>query len=409
MITGSPVDRPQIVLDGTRVLTRLCRAENTGRYRFMVLEGSTRSSKTWSIIQFLIARTLRQKQNTTIARKRLIWAKETVLPDFLVVMEKMGIFRPSSWSKTESLYTFPNQSTIGFLGLDEPQKIHGRKQDDLWINEAIQTGYDDFRQLNLRTKGLRIFDYNPSETDHWIYDDIIPRSDCCYIHSTYKDNHFLTPSEVAEIEALQRTDPIGWQIYGLGNRAAREGLIFRSARQCDAFPAEARKVCYGLDFGFVNDPTALVKVGTSGAALILHEIIYETGLVNTINRDDPRRASIEQRLIDAGINKHDLIVADSSEPKSIAEIRARGWNIVPSVKGTDSVRAGLLSMQKWEVTITKTSTNLLKEKNNYSWKADPNGKGKFFNQPEDRFNHGFDAARYAYWYNIAVERMPAMA
>ena len=375
--------------------------------KIVVNEGSARSTKTYSIIQFLLGQCLISTGlRITICRAKLTWLKDSVLVDFMTILKNhFGMFDPANFNKTESKYTL-NGNVISFIGLDEAQKVHGRKQDWFWINEAVEAKYKDFEQLIIRTTRGCILDYNPSCTEHWIYETVIPRDDCTFIHSTYKDNPFLESTIIDEIERLKDVDDVSWRIYGLGERAAHKGLIYGDAQVVSAFPENAKRVCYGLDFGFTNDPTAVIKVGVLHGQLFARELVYETGLVNTFNPLRPEIVSIEQRLKEAGVSKTDAIYADSAEPKSINELQNAGWNVIGVEKGADSIKAGIDAVKQWKMNITQDSTSLIKEKNMYKWGTDKDGR--MMNKPVDAWNHGFDALRYAVWMGIR-DNMPSIA
>lgn len=372
--------------------------------RVTVLEGSSRSTKTFSIIQWIISQhNETEGLTTTVCRARLTWLKASIIPDFIDVLKMHGQWNEKDFNKTESTYSI-NGGLVRFIGLDESQKMHGLKQDICWINEAVEATKKAFTQLIIRTKKRIILDYNPSYEDHWIYSSVVTRDDCEFIHSTYKDNPFLDPAIRAEIEKLEPTefniaqgtaDETAWKIYGLGLRAAHKGLIMAKMKICKDLPPESEwtKVMYGLDFGFTNDPTALVKIVMAHGNLYFKELIYKKGLTNIINPNNPSQLSIEQLFIDLGIPKDVEIFADSAEPKSIADLKGCGYNIKPVEKGPDSVKAGIDTMLRYNLFITEDSMNGIKEKNNYKWNE--SSEGKLTNTPIDLWNHFMDAGRYA--------------
>jgi len=372
--------------------------------RIIVNEGSSRSTKTFSILQFLISKAIESPVRITIARAKLTWIKTTVVPDFKEVMTThFEMWNDLNWNKSESVYYLENGSEVSFVGIDEPQKLHGRKQDYAWVNEAVEIEQAEFTQLLLRTTKQLILDYNPSYEQHWLYDKVIPRDDCTLIHSTYRDNPFLSQDIVDEIKRLKPTpeniaqgtaDEVSWKIYGLGERAAHKGLIFAKAQICKELPpvSDRKKDFYGLDFGFTNDPSALTQCVVAHGNLYLRQRIYKRGLTNIINPANPRQPSIQQYLVEQQIPKRAKIWADAAEPKSIQDLRNAGWNVSPAVKGPDSVIVGLQTMLRYNIFITEDSIDLIKERNNYKWKE---GKdGNLLNEPIDAWNHAIDAARY---------------
>lgn len=391
--------------EASEVFEKTCLADT----RIIVHEGSSRSTKTWSIIQYIISQHLdHQELKTTVGRKKLTWLKATVIPDFITVLKtQFALWNQDSWNKSESIFTI-NGGEVAFIGLDDPQKFHGRKQDILWINEAVEATYKSFTQLLLRTTKKAILDYNPSYESHWIYDKVIPRDDCTFIKSTYKDNPFLEQAIIDEIERLEPTpyniaqgtaDDVLWKIYGLGERAAHRGLIFNDAKIVPAMPdiSTWKKSFYGLDFGFTNDPTALIHIVEAHGELWLQQKIYKRGLTNIINPENTKQDSIQRHLQKLGIPKEAEIWADSAEPKSIQDLKNCGYNIKGTDKGPDSVKNGIDTMKRYKINIVEDSVDLIKEKNNYKWSEDSEGNPT--NIPVDAFNHGWDGARYGIFMN----------
>ncbi len=390
----------EIKLKASTVYERI----NDAKKRIIVNEGSSRSTKTFSIFQWLILDHLENpKTVTTISRARLTWLKGSLIPDFQEIMkDQFDLWDERMWNKSDSIYKL-NGGRIEFIGLDEVQKLHGRKQHNVWINEAVEARHKDFTQLAIRTKRKIILDYNPSYETHWIYSKVITRDDCELIHSTYKDNPFLEKEIRDEIETLEPTpynieqgtaDETSWKIYGLGLRAAHKGLIFSKAKIVKDLPPREdwKNHFYGLDFGFTNDPTALILCVVAHGKLYFKQMIYKKGLTNRVNPEKPGQDSIEQHLIDLGIDKSDPIWGDGAEPKSIQDLANCGYNIKAAAKGQDSVNAGITTIKTYDICITEDSIDLIKERDNYKWKED--NSGELTNKPIDKWNHGWDAARY---------------
>jgi phage terminase large subunit len=363
-------------------------------HKVKVLEGGSRSGKTYAILQWLIIYCQQhagEGRRITISRKRLTWLKDTVLKDFKDLLMQYEMWRENHFKRTTLEYMlFGNE--VSFIGLDEPQKLHGRKQDVFWINEAMEASPDDFDQLEMRTSGNVFLDYNPSYTDHWIYKRILQRPDALLIHSTMMGNPFLPEAIIDKIRSFEPTDEnvirgtadvTKWKVYGLGERAQPEGVVFDNINYVQDFP-DCKKVWYGLDFGFTNHPTAIIKVGLHEGELYLHEVCYQTGLTNN---------HVHQILKNEGLTKADLIIADSADPKSIHELKLLGWNITAAAKGPDSIRIGIDILKRYKINITDTSINMQQEANNYSWQKD-SFSGKWMNVPCDDFNHAWDAVRY---------------
>jgi len=363
--------------------------------RINVLEGGARSTKTWSIFQWIIIQCFQNNGlRFTVARLKMTWIKLTLLEDFRALWEMYNLpispeYNPNRADQTYYL----NKNQITFIGLDEPQKMHGRTQDYTWINEAMEISEKDYRQLAIRTKKRIFLDYNPSCEAHWIYDNIIPDDECDMFHSTMRDNPWLEQSIVDELNKLEKIDPVAYKIYNLGLRAQQSGLIFKNWDIVPSMP-DIHILAHGLDFGYVNDPTALIAVGMSEGELWLDELIYETGLVNVPikNRHGVIEKNISDQLDNCGLHRSDEIIADSAEMKSIQEIYASGWNIHGARKV--AIIFGLDILLRYKINITARSINLIKEFRNYKWATDKEGEPVKPPKPVDAWNNGIDAVRY---------------
>ena len=350
--------------------------------KIIVNQGGTRSGKTFNIILYIIFYyCLNNSGKTiTICRKTYPALRATVLRDFINILREHNLYNEDNHNKSSSEYNlFGN--LIEFISLDQPVKVRGRKRDLLFINEANELYWEDWQQLLFRTSEKIILDYNPSEEYHWIYDKIIPREDTDFLKTTYKDNPFLEQALVDEIERLQYTDEQYWQIYGLGEKGVSKATIFNYV-ECNQIPEDAEFVSMGMDFGFTNDPTALVSVWKKESNLYIKELLYRT-MMTTGDIHSYFKQTITK----------ELIYADSSEPRIIEELRRMGWKIRASLKGRDSVNAGIDLLKRFKIHIHKDSTNAIQEFRNYKWKEDKTGK--LTNTPEDKNNHITDAVRYA--------------
>lgn len=368
--------------------------EASKEYKIILHEGGSRSSKTWSIFQFFLGKAIAGENITvTIVRDKLTWIKSTLLKDFeeitkameLEVTPEVNINRP------EQTY-YVNGSEFAFYGLDYAEKLHGRTQDWFWGNEAMEIAKKHFDQLEMRTKVGGILDYNPYDDMHWVF-DLQKRDDVCVIKSTMLDNPFLPEGIRAKIRSYEPTelniqqgtaDEFMWQVYGLGNKARLQGTIFNNWDLVDGIPHEAKLLGLGLDFGYTNDPTSLVELWMCDNEIYVNELIYETGMLNS---------DIAQRMQSLNINGYTDIYADSSEPKSIEEIRRHGFNILPVEKGADSINYGIDIMKSYKMHVTRRSSNVEMELRRYKYAEDR--VGKILNKPVDAFNHSIDAIRYA--------------
>jgi phage terminase large subunit len=354
--------------------------------RITLLQGGTRSGKTWAVIYYLIW----MCDNYTgleidICRDTFTALKATVWKDFKFILHELGEYNVKNHNRTDHIY-YLNGNTINYYGADNPEKIHGRSRDILWINEAHQFDDETVDQLFPRTKHRIIADYNPAlAEDHWL-DRYIPKYPP--LVTTYKDNPHLTNSQVIDIESRIPTinskgEKIGnmywWAVYGTGIRTKPVGAIFQNwtiGEFDDSLP-----YIYGQDYGFSNDPTTLVKVAIDEGQRIIYceELLYEKGL------GTHQIAEILKKQCGDS-----LIIGDSAEPRLISELQAEHINIEGAQKGQGSVTGGIGKMLDYKIVITPSSENLRKEFNNYIW-AD-----KKTSVPVDKWNHIVDAVRYAF-------------
>jgi phage terminase large subunit len=350
--------------------------------RFVVNIGGTRSTKTYSLLQVLIVKCLEAVEPLTISvvRKSFPSLKISAMRDFYDIIKSMGLYSEENHSKQNNTYLL-NNCLVEFLSIDDSEKKKGSKRDILYINECNELEWADFSALNLRTALSVYLDFNPSEL-FWFQDKLQHRKDVKVIHSTYLDNPFLTDTQIKEIEMLKETDEQYWQVYGLGQYAGNRKLIYQY-QVCDNIPTSAKMLALGCDFGFSNDPTALIEAHVEGVDLYLNELIYERNLTNN------DLAAVMNHI---GIDRYTDIICDSAEPKSIEELRRLGFNTKPVVKGADSVNNGIDILKRYRIHVTKESVNLINEFNRYKWVEDKNGV--MLNKPIDAFNHALDAVRY---------------
>lgn len=351
--------------------------------RFIDSAGGTRSGKTFAALQLLIllAQTDRKPTLTSVVSETLPHLKRGAIRDFRTLMGEA--FSEEAYNRGDNVYTFSNGAQMEFFSADTPSKVHGPARDRLFINEAVNVDYDTARQLFVRTRELIILDYNPTHA-FWVHEHIQPRESCVSIHSTYKDNPFLSAVQVEEIEA-GRGDAYWWRVYGEGLVGQREGVIY-DFKQIDRLPdAAGLTELYGLDFGFTNDPTACVRVlcDTRRKALYIDEVCYARGMLN---------AGIAEALRLAGVGRTTPVYADCSEPRTIAEVSAYGFNVKPCYKATRKAEQ-VQQMRGWEWYIAKDAVNVIREARGYTWQTDRDGNS--MNEPSPFNDHAMDAIRYA--------------
>jgi phage terminase large subunit len=343
------------------------------------LIGGSRSGKTYATLQWCIVQALQNKELITIVRKTIPALKRTVMRDFKEIMETMGIFKDDEFNITDRVYTFYNDSQIQFISTDNAEKLRGVKSNILWIEEASEVDSESYMQLQIRTTGKIILSYNPTVSPwHWLRE----MDDCTRYFTNYKDNPYLERSVIRALEDLKNTNPKAYQVYALGEYTTNEKAIFQF-EQVEWLPDEAQFVAFGLDFGYANDPNALVSVWKmNGNELYILEHLYEKGMVT---------GDIIQ-FLKGVVKDREEIWADSSEPRLIEEINRAGFNIRPVTKGKDSINFGIGVLQNYKIKIPKSCQNLINEFYSYEWESDR--FGKMLDRPVDFNNHLLDAARY---------------
>lgn len=375
--------------------------------RYISNKGGTRSTKTYSTLQFLyilIPKVDKAGDITSVVSESFPHLKLGAIRDFENIVGH-PLIGDSHWNETSHTWTFDNGAKLEFFSADS-DKAHGAQRKRLFLNEANHIDYETFRQLAVRTSSIIFIDYNPASVC-WIQKKVECRENCILIKSTYKDNPFLTPEQIAEIES-NKDDTNWWKVYGQGIEGTLDGLIY-DFEQIDALPpkgvdkpesektdeekyADSLTEIHGLDFGFTNDPTARVKilVDHKRKHLYVQEQCYRTHMQNK---------HIIEDLKSQGIGRYTEVYADCAEPKSIADIRDGGFNVIACDKDapvkSDKLKFQLQWMQGWKLYVTKDSLNLIEELRNYTWAKDKDGT--LLNQPIDKFNHLLDALRYAVW------------
>lgn len=383
-------------METTRVFKELLKGYIDG-CRYLDSCGGTRSTKTYSALQLLILLALKDRKPTitSVVSETLPHLKKGAIRDFKEILKNEGLWEEDRWHETDKIYTFQNGSIIEFFSADAPGKVHGPGRDRLFLNEAQNIAWEVANQLFIRTRGAIFIDYNPTH-EFWVHEYIQPDPRTRTIRSTYKDNRFLTKDQIQDIEARKKNEA-WWRVYGLGEVGVLEGVIYNFT-QVDALPDNPKYIdLYGLDYGFTNDPTALVhmKADPRRKVAYLDEVIYQTHL---LNRD------IIKLMRQYGVQQNGpTIYADCAEPKANAEIRMAGYNVTESYKGKD-LKFQINMVQGWTIYVTKQSVNLIREARNYVWATDRDGKP--LNIPIDLYNHGMDAMRYGLFTKFGDFRTP---
>lgn len=315
------------------------------------------------------------------------------MADFQKIMKDRGYWNDKDWHGTKHTYTFETGNILQFFSVDTLGKAHGPRRDVLFINECNNLPYNIVDQLITRTRETIWLDWNPSD-EFWFYTEMLPnRTDIDFITLTYLDNEALDANTRMEIEA-HKHDKAWWTVYGLGQLGIILTRIYRDWKIIDEIPYEARLERYGLDFGYTNDPTSIVAVYYYNGGYILDEVCYKKGMQN-------------KDIVDILANrKSALVIADSAEPKSIDDIKAYDILISPTVKGKDSVRHGISTVQRQQISVTKNSVHIIKEFRHYLWMTD--NDGKVLNEPVPGNDHALDAIRYAITSIVPIIRADEM-
>lgn len=356
--------------------------------RIILLEGGVRSGKTYSIAQTFIEKlmdtSVPKGNKLEVVRATMPALRATAMEDFFNIMRDLEIYEEDKHHKTLDIYR-EGRNSVSFFPVENEQKVRGRKRDYLWINEANELLYEEFKQLALRTSKQIILDFNPPEEDHWIVEKVMTRADVEVIHSDYRCNPFLEPEIVAEIEMMQDADPNYWAVFGLGLRPIKGTRIYSHDTLVDDFdPAKFDEVIYGIDFGF-NVQSAIVRIGIKERVHVWDQLLYKTNLTNQDLIEEMKR------LRDAGyITESMQGYADNAEPDRIEEINRAGFNVKPADK---SVVPGIDFVKGRPFGITKRSLDILEEKKLYSWRTTKDGK--ILDEPVKTKDHLMDAGRYA--------------
>lgn len=349
----------------------------------MVHQGGSRSGKTYSICQWLVEMAYLNRNSSpsvvTVARKTLPATKATVLRDFMDIIVKEGMYREDNHNKTECTYKLFN-TLFEFVGVDQQQKVRGRKRNLLYLNEANEFSFADFTQLIMRTTDRVILDYNPSDEFHWIYDNVLTREDCDFYQTTYKDNPFLSAATINEIEHLKNVDENFWRVFGLGERGSSRATIYTHWQQTPMMPTSGTDL-YGIDFGF-NNPTAVAHLRIYDNAIYAEELLYRSNITNS------ELIGLLPSMIP---NRQSVIFADAAEPQRIEEIHRAGYNIKPADK---SVKDGIDRIRRTPLYILNSSVNMIKEIKSYKYQEDKDGK--VLEEPVKLNDHLLDAMRYAW-------------
>jgi len=355
--------------------------------RIRIVKGGTSASKTISILALLINYAIKNRgKEISVVSESIPHLRRGALKDFLSILKGLNRYSDSQFNKSTLKYTFSSGSYIEFFSTDQSDKLRGARRTDLYINECNNVPFDAYTQLAVRTSGTIWLDYNPSNL-FWVDKELIGKPDTDYITLTYKDNDALPESIVKEIEKAKEKAKTStywanwWKVYGLGEMGSLEGVCIPDWKEIDRLPEDARLLGYGMDFGYSVDPTTLIALYKWNDAYIYDEVLYKKGMLNR----DISRFLTEQEI-------KETIVADSAEPKSIAELQGYGHSVYGVSKGRDSVVYGINLINQNEIYVTARSKNLKKELQGYVWAKDKDGNT--LQKPTGEHPDCIDAARY---------------
>ena len=350
--------------------------------------GGARSGKSYAMAQLLIYKAVNEICQIAITRKTMPALKMTAMRLILNLLKEYNLFAPACLNKTENTYKM-GRSMFQFFSLDDPEKIKSSEFNYIWMEEATEFTYQDYAVLLTRLsapiingkKNQILLTLNPTDINSWIYKKLLTQQDITVIKSTYKDNNFLQKSYINTLLSLKNYDENAYKVFALGEWGASEKIIYKNWSLVDEMPLNPSEIFYGLDFGF-NNPTALVQIYVYDGKFYAKEILYQSGLTNTALTEKLKTLLKDQET--------KTIYADAAEPNRIAEIASSGLNIKPAQK---NVLNGIMSVKNDNFFVLKSSVNLIKELQTYSWKSDNNGN--ILEEPIKFNDHLLDALRYA--------------
>ncbi|NBV31334.1 MAG: hypothetical protein EBR93_02190 [Bacteroidetes bacterium] len=361
------------------------------KYDLVVHQGGSSSGKTYGILQYLFSvGAANPNEIITVVGQDIPNLKVGAYRDAQNILDDSEALR--DWypaelhNKSNRSFRCVNGSLVEFNSYSDEQDAKSGKRQRLFVNEANGVPYEVFEQLRMRTTKQVIIDFNPS-AEFWAHKKL---QEAHWVITSFRDNAFISPAVRERILSYEPTkeniergtaDKYRWDVYGLGKVGRLEGLVLPNWER-GKFPDDFKWRIYGLDFGYTNDPTALVEIRLHRGNLHVKEHLYRSGLTNQ---------DISREMERIGIDRNELIIADSAEPKSIEEINRMGWHIRGAVKGKDSINQGIDILKRYKLIVE--GENIAKELNSYIWAKDRNGN--LLNKPIDSFNHCIDAMRYA--------------
>jgi len=368
-------------------------------HRYFLISGGRAGGKTYNTVAYCIYKLFDPEYcRIVIARYTQRSIKSSIYRDIIDLIEKWGLtsfirfegedivnIQNGNRMMTHSFKMTDKSAIAKSKGIANPTILLIDEAQELPNEEAFIVLNDSFRNTQGHTQIILLF--NPESKAHWIYKrwylnskpNPIWLDDHCFIHTTYKDNPYIDPLKVREWERMRDIDPKYYSKHILGEwQEIAEGQIFDNWKAGWDPDPEAKRII-AIDFGFSNDPTAVIDCRMRNTKLWVRELFYGTSMTNQ---------DLAEILKANGITRADTIIADSAEPKSIEELRRAGFTVRPAIKGPDSVRSGISKLLSKEVYVDPSSKNIWNEYENYRWMQG-------VNRPIDEYNHAMDAIRYA--------------
>lgn len=369
--------------------------------RYQIFYGGSGSGKSYFLATKLVLDLFKEKHKLLVIRQTFASIRDSVHAEFISALERMKLIQYVKVSKTSLTITFPNGSQIIFKGADDENKLLSISGITMvWVEEASEISKDLFNQLELRLRGgskkKKFFlSFNPISANHWLKQEFFdnPKEDSIICHSTYLDNKFLDEEYIQTLLEMKHRNPLKYEVYALGKWGSMGKKVYENWKVQEFNVNEIVKAnhkiksAFGMDFGYIADPTTLVcsLVDLENRKLYIFDEMYEHGLLNN---------QIADRIKEMGYAK-EIIIADSAEQKSIEEIKRYGISrIKPARKGSGSIMAGIQFIQQFDIVAHPSCTHTIDELENYSFKKDK-ATGQFINQPIDAYNHILDALRYS--------------
>ena len=372
--------------------TILYQANREAAEKVIVNQGGTSSGKTYAIMQVLFTRAIEEpRQVITVVGQDIPNLKKGAYRDAKAIYHgspdlQMWFGKPN---ESDRVFTCLNGSIIEFTSYADAQDAKSGKRDYLFVNEANGITYDIYQQLYLRTRKVTYIDYNPSAR-FWVHDKLTGKKGVKLIISDHRHNPFLSAEDHEKIESIADGDL--WRVYARGLTGKAKGVIYKNWITVDDMPTTWKKRFGAIDFGFTNDPTAILDIRLSEGELWIDLKSYD------VDMDNPMIASLVREMNMAAVH----FVADSAEPKSIRELKKLGLSVEGADKGPGSIKNGIAAVKRYKLNVTRRSTFLITELERYRWAVD--GAGNPLNVPIDKFNHALDALRYAVYTLLVVNQ-----